>query len=437
MPAIDGLQTATAFQIDNLTIISASGGKIDLREVMRELNIFEDIFSNTMTGNLFINDTQDLINLLPIIGGEYLNVTFVKPSTPWKLTKTFRVYSITDRRKQNTASEDYILHFCSEELILSQSIKISKSYKGLPISSIVKDNAMNHLKIDAAKFPSDAIDPTFGNFDIVVPTWHPLYTINWLSRMARTNRSSGCTFMFFEDNLGYHFTSIETLSQQEPLQIINFMPMNLAGETSEESEKTDTQMRLESAEEYELTKMPDLIRQITTGMYAGRLTTINPLSQKIATKNLDASALFGSTRHLNPNSIMKLGQDRTKKTQTQHYDSFQRTASDSLKVDTWLLERNAYLSSLHSFQIKVSLPGSSQLRIGQVVQLNLPAATIGLKEEKPIDKLFSGRYLITAIRHKIDRAKYVCILELSKDSIDPQLPTPLNGSAALDKVRQA
>lgn len=437
MPATDGLLTATQFQIDNLTIISASGGKIDLREVMRELNIFEDLFSNTMTGSLFISDTQNLINLLPIVGGEYLNVSLSKPSTPWKLIKTFRVYKISDRRKQNQASEDYILHFCSEELIISQSTKISKSYKGLPVSSIIRDITATYLNIDSAKFPSSALTTTFGNFDIVVPFWSPFYTINWLARMARTSSSSGCSFMFFEDSTGYHFTSIETLSQQEPLQIINFMPMNLAGESGEKSEKTDTQMRLESAEEYEMSKAPDLIRQITTGMYAGKLVTVNPLSQKIDIKKLSGSTLFRNTNHLNPNSFMQLGDDRTRKPQTEHYDSFFRVASDSLKVDTWMLERNAYISALHGFQIKVSLPGNMYLRVGQVVRMNLPAATIGLKEEKPMDELFSGNYLITAIRHKIDRAKYVCILELSKDSIVPQLPTPLNGSAALDKIRKS
>jgi hypothetical protein len=437
MAVPDGLQYATQFQLTELTIVGVSGASVDLREVMRELNIFEDIFSNTMTGDVFINDSQNLINLVPILGGEYLRITLVKPSTPWKLSKTFRIYKITDRRKNTTFSEDYVLHFCSEEHVLSESIKISKSYKSLPISSIIKDIATNYLQIDSKKFPSDELTTTTGNFDIIIPYWTPFYAINWLARMATTASAPGCSFMFFEDSMGFHFSSIELLSQQVPLQVINFMPLNLSGETNEKGAVSDTQQRLESAEEFEMNRAPDLIRSISTGMYAGKLTTIHPLEQRIKVRTSNAAVLFNSTKHLNPHTFMQLGQDRTKVPQTEHFDSFSRVAADNLKVHTWMLQRNAYLSALHGFQIKVSLPGNMYLRVGQVVKMNLPSAEVSSQESKSMDRLFSGNYLITAIRHKIDRIRYVCILELSKDSIVPQMPSSLEGSAAMTKIRKA
>ncbi len=433
----DGLQYATQFQLTELTIVGVSGASVDLREVMRELNIFEDLFSNTMTGDVFINDSQNLINLVPILGGEYLRLTLVKPSAPWKLSKTFRIYKITDRQKNTTFSEDYILHFCSEEHILSQSIKISKSYKSMTISNIVKDIATSFLQIDSKKFPSDELIPTTGNFDIIIPYWTPFYAINWLSRMATTAAATGCSFMFFEDNRGFHFAPIELLTQQIPLQVINFMPLNLSGETSEKGAVSDTQQKLESAEEFEMTHAPDLMLSISTGMYAGKLTTVNPLDQNIRVRNSNSAVLFNATKHLNPHTFMQLGTDRTKVPQTEHFDSFSRVAADSLKVHTWLLQRNAYFSSLHGFQIKVSIPGSMYLRVGQVVRLNMPSAEVNSQEAKSMDRLFSGNYIITAVRHKIDRIRYVCILELSKDSIISQLPAPLESSSAMTKIRNS
>ena len=77
------------------------------------------------------------------------------------------------------------------------------------------------------------------------------------------------------------------------------------------------------------------------------------------------------------------------------------------------------------------------MRVGQVITLNLPAASIGRREEKPMDRLYSGNYLITAIRHKIDRVKYSCIVELSKDSLDNPLPGPLEGNPTMNKLRQS
>ena len=437
MPTQDGIQSASEFQLDALTIVSASGAAVDLREIMRELNLFEDLFSNTMAGELFLADTQNLINILPIVGVEHLIVKLVKPSTPWKIDKTFRVYKITDRRKSGASSEDYILHFCSEELILSESLKISKSYKSMTISSIISDITTNFLKIDSTKFPATSLTATVGNFDVVIPYWSPFQAINWLSRMARTGTLTGCSFVFFEDGRGYHFDSIESMTQQEPLQVMNFMPMNFATATREKSAKSDTQIRLESAEEYELGQAPDLLKAVSGGMYASKLRRVNILDQQIKTTTQNGVEFFGKTKHPNKNTFMQTGKDRTGVAQPEQFGSFYRSAVDNLNVETWLLQRNAYMSAIHGFRVKVALPGNMNLRVGQMVTLNLPAASIGLKGDKPLDKLFSGNYLITAIRHKVDRVKYACILELSKDSLGTALPGPLEGSPAMKKIRQA
>ena len=430
----DGIKNAVQFQIKTLTLVGSNGSVIDLIEVMRELNIFEDLFGNYMTGSVFISDTQNIINLLPIIGTEHLVVSLIKPSTPWNITKTFRVYKITDRKKGSAFSEDYILHFCSEEAIINESIKVSKAYISMPVSDIIKDIATNFLKIDLQKFPSDSLTSTVGNFDIIVPFWEPFYTINWLARMARTGSDPGCSFLFFEDSKGYHFTSIEELSQQDPIQSINFMPMNFTGESYEVS---DTTIRHESAESYELGNAPDLMKSLSTGLYAGRLTRINPVSQRIETSSVGGDTMFDRADHLNENTFMQLDIDRTRKMKTEQFDSFFRLAADNLKAETWILQRNAYMAGLHGFQLRVVIPGNMNLRVGQVVEMNLPAAMVGTQEKKPMDELYSGKYILTAIRHKVDRDKYVCILELSKDSLKKPLPEPMGSNPAIDKIRGA
>lgn len=427
------LVSAVEFQVDKLQLIGVDGHSVDLRAIMRELSLYEDVFSNTMAGSVFINDAQNLINLVPILGTEYLEVTFIKPSTTWKMKKVFRVYKITDRRKTGAFTEDYILHFCSEELILSESIKISKSYKGMTVSDIVKDITTKYLGIASTKLPASAITSTQGDIDVVVPFWSPFYTINWLARMARSGADTGCSFLFFENNDGYHFTSIEKLSQQPPVQAINFSPANLRGEKT--PGKTNMEVQLGTAEEYEMSRSPDLMHAITTGLYAGKLVTVNTLDQRINTAFSNAATLFGSTKHLNKSTFMQFGPDRTNVPQTSHPDSFYRVMSDSLGVQSWLLQRNAYLSALHGFQIKVVLPGNMNLRAGSVVDLNFPVAGQTQEGEKPIDSLFSGHYLITAVHHKIDRAKYVCILELSKDSLTSPLPLPKLSNPIMKKLR--
>ncbi len=432
-PSADGIDKATDFSLDQLVLIGTSGTPVDIRQIVYELNLSEDLFGNTMSGAILINDTQNLINILPIIGMEFLVVTVSKPSSPWKLDKVFRVYKITDRKKLSSGSESYILHFCSEEAILSESQKISKSYKGQTVSSIIKDVCSTFLKIDSKKFPSTAITETQGNFDVVIPYWTPFYTINWLSRMARTAQAPGCSFVFFEDSEGYHFSSIELLSQQEPLQSINFGPMNFHGE---KNEKSDTELRYEGAYTFELVSSPDMIRSFGTGAYSGKLTMIDLLSQKISVSSVNAASLFAQTKHTNPYNYIHMGQDRTKLPVTEHHDAFFRVAASFLKPDTWMIQRNSYLSGLHNFQLKIEIPGNMYMRVGQVVTVNLPSGAITSKDEKPIDDVYSGNYLITAINHKIDRTKYTCTIELSKDSVKVGMPSPVGTNQAVNKVRE-
>ena len=429
----DGILKATDFSLDQLVLIGTSGTPVDIRQIVYEINLSEDLFGNTMSGAVMINDTQNLINILPIIGMEFLAVTVSKPSSPWKLDKVFRVYKITNRSKSSSGYENYILHFCSEESILSESQKISKSYKGQTVSSIIKDICTTFLKIDSKKFPSSALAETQGNFDVVIPYWTPFYAINWLSRMGRTARAPGCSFVFFEDSESYHFSSIEELSQQEPLQSINFGPMNFHGENFD---KSDTELRYEGAYHYELVNSPDMIRSFGTGAYSGKLTMIDLLSQKISVSSVNAATLFAQTKHTNPHNYVQMSKDRTQVPVTEHHNSFFRVASSYLKPDNWMIQRNAYISGLHNFQIKVEVPGNLYLRVGQVITLNLPAPAIQSRAEKPIDDVYSGNYLITAINHKIDRTKYTCVLELSKDSVKTAMPLAVGTNKVLNKVRE-
>jgi hypothetical protein len=69
------------------------GGIIDLRNSWSELNIFEDMFSSTLTCDINIVDGVGLTEFLPIIGEETLTIkikTANSKSTPCTSWRTFR-----------------------------------------------------------------------------------------------------------------------------------------------------------------------------------------------------------------------------------------------------------------------------------------------------------------------------------------------------------
>ena len=48
---------------------------IDITNMVDSFNLFEDIFTNTLTGNMSIGDTANLISNFPIVGHEEVLIT--------------------------------------------------------------------------------------------------------------------------------------------------------------------------------------------------------------------------------------------------------------------------------------------------------------------------------------------------------------------------
>ena len=78
----DAVQFAGEFGIDELKIASPSGNIADLLSdvLVIEINIFEDIFKNAISGTITMSDIRDVITLLPIQGQEELYIKLRTPS---------------------------------------------------------------------------------------------------------------------------------------------------------------------------------------------------------------------------------------------------------------------------------------------------------------------------------------------------------------------
>lgn len=435
---VEGVLKATEVRISAATLVSPSGGSVGLLELITELNIFEDLFSSVITGNIVINDSLDLINKIPIIGHEFMLIAFEKPGSNLQFKKVFRVYKMSDRVRVNQQNETYVLHFASEELFLSEATLLSKIYTNQTISSMVQDIALNVLKISPRKFSPDALQPTYGVHTVTIPSWHPLYAINWLSRLA-LNAQKSASFVWFEDRDGFHFTSLESLSRASAVQNINVVPKNLGFERDRTT--TDLQQSQEGIEAYSFQEAFDTLRNINTGMYSGELITVDPLRRRIQLYQFDGKSAFTGTSHLNPFPFMTDAVNRLGSPLNQLPSAYRKIypttlGQDSIPyaqgkttlrpndVERWLIPRNFYFAGMHATRFSAALPGTINLHVGAVVDVKLPSCQEQERGGKTIDQLFSGHYLVTALRHKIDRRAYACVAEFSKDSLTQALPTP-------------
>ena len=156
------------YSIQTLNLLTASGQKFELKKLLVELSYYEDIYSFVTSGYITIVDAQGFIELMRLTGNEFIEVNFGKVKGGKNDTdQLFRIYKSSARKPSgNQNSEVYTLYFCSEELLLSEQSKISKSFKGNKISNIVNNILTDKLKVKSTKI--DKIEETTGIYDFII-----------------------------------------------------------------------------------------------------------------------------------------------------------------------------------------------------------------------------------------------------------------------------
>jgi len=69
-------QTYGLCEIKKMTIVSHNDFELNLFGVYKSLNIYEDLFSPSITAQLTLEDANGILNFLPIIGQERVNISF-------------------------------------------------------------------------------------------------------------------------------------------------------------------------------------------------------------------------------------------------------------------------------------------------------------------------------------------------------------------------
>lgn len=442
-PQTKGLVTADDYSLEEAYIITSTG-KTSIKALMVEISYYEDIFKGVTSGSILINDSISLIERLGMTGFDYLKLKFAKVEKPGKdsvIEKYFRIYRVSERLLNNNASESYTLNFCSEELLLSEQTKISKSYSGKKISEIIYNILSDKLKVDDNYINMQETD---GLYDFVIPYKKPFEAINWLSNYAKPIGKSGADFLFYENAKGFNFFSLQNLFTQTPYLKYIYMPRNTGGTGDQNLGRN-----LIGIKSYVFLDTFDTLYGTVTGAFANRLITIDPLTRTYRDTKFDYSEYFQSSKKLNTNSLVPNLKNRLGKTANENYDAVfkvmvsnadQKKAegiseepwnvANDIMAENYVPNRTAQLSLSHYSRIKLSVAGDPNLTVGMLLEILLPSSRgkdgsgydVGEK-----DVYNSGKYMITAVRHIIDYAgKYETILEVVKDSYNQSIDTYQN-----------
>lgn len=442
------------YSLDSCKIITTLGQPYEFKPVLLYFNYYEDLYNNYITGDLTINDSVGFLSTLSFSGNDYLILAFSKPGTNDKVEKTFRIYKVSNRHLTKDQNESYTLHFCSEEALLSEQYRVSKSYMNTKVSDIVKDIVFNKLKVDAKKFPAANLEETKNVRNIVVPNFKPFEALNWLCTQAISgdSKTQGSSYLFFENILGYNFRSLQSLFKDKVYASYKYEPKNL--NTPNDPRIQDLPREKTNVLSFEPVSHFDTLNTVNSGFFANELIAIDTIRLQYKIHDFDYQKYFAGAQKLNPQGLLTSAQNRfgdtanktyksvlkmvttntNELTENEYIKSHQPDVKDIL-IETTVPYRTAQLSHINYIKYKILIPGDPLMTVGRIIDFTLPEIT-RTSEGKDPDKFYSGKYLVTAIKHSIDiEGKFSTMMEISKESLPNSYIQPDNSSSAWKSVR--
>jgi len=439
----------------NLThcVLMTGAGDIDLRLIMVEISYHEDIFNNTASGYILISESQGYAEGLGLNGNEFLHLTFNKGGdTSRQIDRYMRVYKLDKRKlEENIATESYCLQFCSEELLLSEQYKISKSYTNMSIDQMILDicTMKPGLNISPNKLNPDNIKKSYGTYDFIVPNLKPLDAINWLCVYALPGPDvPGADMIFFENKNGFNFTSLQNLMDAKDVEVYDiytYDPKNVHGIGNQ-----DITEQMSNALSYEILNSYDTLYGVNSGVFANQLISVDILTRTRKTTNFDYFAYFngdngppslglddnpiinnyanrnGDQLNQTSQAVLKLvfsNFDEHNPTYSAltngwnppaNYPTGSSSIAPNINAETYIPWRTAQLSLDNYIRLKLTLPGDPDLTIGSVIKFDLLSNNPGTRTP---NAYYSGYYLVTAVRHVINQNEYRTIIEIAKESV--------------------
>lgn len=421
--------------IYKLVLLTTSGEEVDLKLQMLELNYYEDIYSFALSGSVSLRDGQGLVELYQICGNEFLDIEFGRSTHAKENTsRRFRVYKLGKRADVgNLNSEVLVLHFCSEELIVSEQTKVSKATKGQEIHKIIGKILVNDMKISK----QIELENTKGMYDFVIPRLKPFEAISWLSTYARpeSQKLEGADMLFFENKHGFKFLSLRSMYSQKEYATFSYHQNNM--------DSTQEQMA-KSVLQFEFVKSFDMLNEISSGTYANKLISVDPLTRSYKVTNFSYGDYIKSNKPMNGSGVLQESKNRLGKTQSTSSDAVVKVIignsdqylvpyigekpgaiAKDIYVENFVPNRTAAIGLANHTVVKIVVPGDPNIVAGSTIRFNIYSLRIN-GESKDLDKYYSGKYLVSAVRHVLQsNGVYQSILEIVKESYENTL-SPVN-----------
>ena len=466
------LQFAGDFRISEIILINYKGDTIDITPLVMDLNIYEDLTTNFLTGDISFTDNAGLAATLPILGQEFLSFKVRTPLEPKRegegeydfTNHNMAVYSVANKIRTSPSAETITLNFISVEGIRDQNVKVSRAFDG-PYDDAIAKIVKKKWGLNSKK--QCFIQPTRDNHKFVAPNVRPTDVIQILSKKSVPKTSILPVYLFYENGQGFHYRALDSfyfVVKASGLQPHPAMFEYFAGSTEarQSNNPQNAPMRdLRNVFKYNIKRSADVIKNQRLGTWSSRLLSHDAFNKTITDSKYDYVDDYFKVPHMEKDSAdageftmtyrgllpkapydiddTYMSEDGGRYNRLSDYkDSKFMVASNTAHIhDTnsdkgertneTLHRRASGLSLLEMMEMTLEVNGNTHLNAGHMIDVHIPRYGPQQDPDMPEadNPLVSGRWLITKIRHNFSIANkaHRMVLTCSKDSYMDGLQT--------------
>lgn len=402
--------------LKKLLVIPHSGNPIDFTEAFVSIAIYEDIFNPFISANIDISDGIGALKSAPLVGGEVVMIEFATPERD-KVKYTLIVEAIENVMLVPPLNNmySYTLACISEEALVNKGKTISKAYSG------TVDEIVNKILVEDLKTKKKiVVDKTKGPQDYVVNFLRPLEAVERLAKRSVSLNNESSSYVFFETRDGFHFTTIEALSDEGKNNVGDkiFINSNSSGtkENGRPEEFRDIITLIPG-------DTPNAFKDIAEGVLKSEVQSFDIIKKTVGRtvfdlkENADKFKKFENGKEESLRIPEKVVERYGKETSRVYFTITDSSGKDT-NINEMLPKKMAYSMLTLQGQTLLNVHGDSSLKAGDMINIKYPAAQGVTQDAAKAEKLVTGNHLVLRLCHHIindaSGPRYINAIEATK-----------------------
>lgn len=393
------------YTIERVSLLYNDSGsnekEIDLSVAFVQVDLYESIFNQTMSGQVSITDTFNLQDLLPLYGNERVEIAYhTQGNEANPVSYTGVVYKISEKHRISEHASGYTIYFVSEEMINSQAINTQRGYQETPSKIVEKiyQRIVGRSEKLLETVQSKSVDVyTLG-------TVKPLQAISMLAKHAYSkNDEHG--YLFYEDNLQFNFKPLQYLYTQEPVKEYKSRNKGMYDDPDQRVQES-----FNTIQDLKLMEENSYLDRMMEGQHGTSFNRFDLFSKRISVFEYDKEKFYDDQKSLGSVAHKKELDVSYQNRNTLRYGNNSNILLQGISKNV--------MSKIEASTIRVEITvfGDSFIRCGQTVVANLP---IWNQDQQEVTDMISGKFLISEIHHQLNNEeKYMQTIMLQKEAYE-------------------